>query len=105
MSIEDLQASIEKARERAQAVFNAKCLVAGVLSGTVGMSTTELEFPEPDVMHAYLCMFGRRGGGKPIIYRLAFRDGRPMRWIGISHPWGVKPADIEIREMSTGGTK
>lgn len=95
MNIADLQADIEKARQRAQAVFNAKCLVAGVMSGAVGVTTTELEFPEPDVMHAYLCMFGHRPS-EPIVYRLAFRNGRPVTWIGISHPWGVKPADIEV---------
>ncbi len=95
MTIEDLQAGIEKAREHAQAVFNAKCLVAGVMSGTVGMSTTELEFPEPDVMHAYLCMFGHRPS-EPIVYKLAFRDDCPTKWVGVSHPWGVKPADIEV---------
>ncbi len=95
MTIEDLQVGIEKARERAQTVFDAKCLVAGVMSGTVGMSTTELEFPEPDVMHAYLCMFGQRPS-EPIVYKLTFRDDHPAKWVGVSHPWGVKPADIEV---------
>jgi hypothetical protein len=95
MSIEDLQLAIEKARERAQTVFDARCRVAGMLSGAVGISTTELEFPEPDVMHAYLCIFGRRPS-EPIVYKLAFRDDRPVKWIGIAHPWGVKPADIVV---------
>ncbi len=95
MNIEDLQSAIEKARDHAQTVFDARCRVAGMLSGAVGMSTTELEFPAPDVMHAYLCMFGRRPK-EPIVYRLAFRDGYPARWVGLSHPWGAKPADIVL---------
>lgn len=75
--------------------MNIEDLQAGVMSGTVGMSTTELEFPEPDVMHALLCLFGRRSG-EPTVYRLVFQDGRPTKWIGVSHPWGMKPADIEV---------
>lgn len=94
----NLKLDIEKARDRAQTVFNARCFAAGMMSGAVGVITTELEFPEPDIMHAYMCMFGHRGGG-PIVYRLAFCKGRPTKWIGVSHPWGLKPADIEIVEQ------
>lgn len=95
MSIDKLQASIEQAREHAKHVLDTRCLVAGVLSGAVGVTTSELEFPEPDVMHAYMCMFGHRGG-EPVVYKLIFRGDVPTKWVGISHPWGMKPADIEL---------
>ena len=93
MNLADLQADIERARESARTVLNGRNRLAEMLSGTSGITTTEVEFPEPDIMHAYVCLFGRRGG-EPVVYRLAFRNGKPEKWIGISHPWGFKPADI-----------
>ena len=96
MNIDELQADIAIARDQARHILNARCLVAGIMYGAIGVTTSELEFPEPDVMHAYMCLFGHRGGG-PIVYRLAFSNDRPTKWVGISHPWGIKPADIEVR--------
>lgn len=74
-------------------MLNNRARVAGFISGAVGVTTFECEFPEPDVMHVYTCMFGHRPS-EPAVYRLSF--GRELKWVGVSHPWGARPADIVI---------
>ena len=91
--IRKLKLKIEAARAYAKQVCEARARLAGVLSGAFGATGCEFEFPEPDTMHVYMCMFGRRMG-EPTIYRLSF--GRQLKWVGIFHPWGLKPADIVV---------
>lgn len=93
--IEKLQRQIKWARAGAKRVVNVRTLMAGVLSGTF-IVANEIEFPEPDIMHIYHCLLGRRMTTEPAVYRLSF--GQPLKWVGVSHPWGVKPADIVIQE-------
>jgi len=100
MTIENLQAEIERARKRARVVFRQRAAIVAVLASP-GISSYELEFPEPDIMHAYVCLLGRRAG-EPAVYRLIFKGERAVRWTGVSCPFGdsvgMKLADIEVGE-------
>lgn len=100
MTIENLQAEIERARDRARATFRGRDMLVAVL-GSPGIASSELEFPEPDIMHAHTCLLGRRAG-EPSVYRLVFRDEKAIKWVGISCPFGdaagMKLADIEVTE-------
>lgn len=89
--IQEIKRKVKFARDCAKRIQEQRARLAGVLSGAIGVVGVELEFPEPDILHVYQCMFGRRME-KHIIYRLSF--GKPLKWVGISHPWGVKPADM-----------
>ena len=93
--IRELKLKIEMARAYAKQVCENRARLAGVLSGAFNAIGCEFEFPDPDVMHVYMCMFGHRMG-KPTVYRLSF--GHQLRWVGISHPWGLKPADIVVMD-------
>lgn len=95
--IRELKLKIEMARKYAKQVCEARARLAGVLSGSFATGC-EFEFPDPDVMHVYMCIFGRRMG-EPTVYRLSF--GRQLKWVGVSHPWGLKPADIVVANDET----
>ncbi|VUT27120.1 MAG: hypothetical protein MASP_01929 [Candidatus Methanolliviera sp. GoM_asphalt] len=96
-NIRELQAKIEHARTDLKRVCTSRANLAGALSGLIGTIQVEFEFPEPGTAHVYQMVFGHRME-EPTTYRLSFSD--PPRWIGISHPWGTKPADITV--MKTG---
>jgi len=91
--IRELKLKIGTARSYAKQVCEGRARLAGVLSGAFGATGCEFEFPDPDIMHVYMSMFGRRMG-EPTVYRLSF--GSQLKWVGISHPWGLKPADIVV---------
>jgi len=91
----ELRLTIDRARAYAMRVCERRALVGGMLVGAPGITTVEFEFPEPDTMHTWTCVFGRRMG-EPAVYRLSF--GHPLKWVGISHPWGLRPADIIVKE-------
>jgi len=93
--IRELKLKIEVARDYAKQVCKGRARLAGILSGAFGATDCEFEFPDPDIMHVYMCMFGHRMG-EPTVYRLSF--GRRLKWVGISHPWGLKPADIIVAD-------
>ena len=92
--ITKLKAEIERARRGLKQVCTGRANLAGALSGLLGVSLVEFEFPEPDVAHVYQVMFGLRMP-TPCVYRLSFGD--PLKWVGVSHPWGLKPGDIEVK--------
>lgn len=94
--IEELRLRIVKARAYAKEVCKTRARLAGILSGTPGVASVEFEFPEPDVMHVYSCMFDRRMG-EPSVYRLSLST--PMKWVGVSHPWGLKLANIVVSSI------
>ncbi len=94
-NLEQIKDDIKRARAYLIRVQESRVRLAGVLSGAIGVNTVEVEFPEPDTAYAYLCMFGRRGE-EPTTYRLSF--GRQLKWVGISHPWGMRPSDIVVEE-------
>ena len=91
--IKELKAKITWARTSLKRVCTARANLADALSGMIGVSLIEFEFPEPDIAHTYQVMFGIRMP-TPCVYSLSF--GKPLKWIGVSHPWGIKPADISI---------
>ena len=91
--IKELKAKITWARTSLKQVCTARANLAAALSGMTGVSLVEFEFPDPDIAHTYLVLFGIRRP-TPCVYRLSF--GKPLMWIGVSHPWGIKPADISI---------
>jgi hypothetical protein len=93
----EIKSKIKSARAYAVKVQEQRARLAGELSGAPGIVTVEYEFPEPDILHVYQCMFGHRVGD-PVVYRLSFSS--PMKWVGISHPWGLKPADIICDERT-----
>lgn len=92
--IKVLEERIKTARAHARRVFAKRGVIAGVLSGAVGATGYDVEFPDVDTMHVYATMFGHQVG-EPATYRLSF--GKRLRWVGVSHPWG-KPADIYVEE-------
>jgi len=94
-NIAKLKAEIERARAELKRVCTGRANLAGALSGLIDTIQVEFEFPEPDTAHVYQMMFGHRME-EPTTYRLSF--GNPPKWIGVSHPWGVKPADITVME-------
>lgn len=94
-NLEQIKSDIKRARAYLIRVQEGRARLAGALSGAIGVNTVEVEFPEPDIAHDYLCIFGRRVG-EPTVYRLSF--GRQLKWVGISHPWGVRPSDIVVEE-------
>lgn len=96
--IDLLKQKIEIARAHAQRVFKARVRLAGILSGSPGIADSEVEFPDPDPMYLYQTVFGRRVG-EPIVFRLSF--GRPLKWVCVEHPWGLKAADIEVLNDTT----
>jgi hypothetical protein len=100
--IEELQEKIKRARECMRRVQKRLARLAGVLSGTPGLVTLVIEFPDPGIAHVWQGMFGRKVG-EPTVYRLSF--GKPLKWVGVSHPWGLKPADIEVAQYQEGGSK
>jgi hypothetical protein len=91
----DLKKRIEVARSRAKKVFGSRAELAGMMSGAPGLVDLDVEFPDPDMLHVYQTIFGRRVG-EPTVYRLSF--GLQLKWVGVSHPWGVKPADVVVPE-------
>lgn len=95
-SVRDAILKIKRARKRIETVTQQKTNLANAMSG-IFISSCEIEYPEPDVAHVYHVMLGRRMCGDPIVYRLSF--GNPLRWVGVSHPWGVKPADIDVDDI------
>ena len=96
--IEEIKRKIKFARACAKRIQEGRALMAGAMAGVMGAITIDLEFPEPDMLHVYQCMFGHRMG-EPTVYRLSF--GKQLRWVGISHPWGIKPADMICEEERT----
>ena len=98
MTIKDLQAEIERARDRARAVFRGRDMLVAVL-GSPGIASSELEFPEPDIMNVHTCLLGRRAG-EPSVYRLVFKGEKAVKWTGVSCPFadaaGMRLADIEV---------
>ncbi len=94
-NLEQIKADIKRARAHFIKVQEGRANLAGVLAGVYGATGVECEFPEPDIAHAYQCMFNHRVGDAAV-YRLSF--GRQLKWVGISHPWGLKPADIVVEE-------
>lgn len=97
-NLDRIKAQIKRARQVGREVHKSRAMLAGVMAGAPGIVGTEVMFPEPDIMHAYQCMFGRRVG-EPTTYRLSF--GKQLKWVGVSHPWGLKPADIIVEEEVT----
>ena len=95
--IQELRQKIKLARAYFIQTHQRRVKLAGFLSRTIGVNTVEFEFPEPDTAHSFLCMFDRRMG-EPTTYRLSF--GRQLKWVGVSHPWGLKPADIVVEEAT-----
>ena len=95
-NIEELKQKIEAARACFIQVHKGRTNLAGILSGAYGTIGCQCEFPEPDIAHVYETIFNRRVG-EPTVYRLSF--GRKLKWVGVSHPWGVKPADIVVEEV------
>lgn len=91
-NIEELREKIAKARTYAERIFENRAHAIALLCGFV--PELEFEYPEPDRMNIYLLMFGHRM--QPTQYRLSF--GKRLKWVGVSHPWGVKPADILVPE-------
>lgn len=75
-NIKELKQKIKVARAHITQVCKGRANLAGILSGAYGATGCELEFPEPDVAHVYMCMFGRRMG-EPTVYRLSF--GRELK--------------------------
>ena len=72
-----------------------------VNSGASYSIGVDVEFPDPDVAHVWRTLFGKRlMSNEPIVYRLSF--GNPLKWIGVSHPWGMKPADIICQDDQEG---
>jgi len=94
-SIEEITQKIKTARAHFTQVHTGRTNLAGILSGAYRAIGCDFEFPEPDIAHVYETMFNHRVG-EPTVYRLSF--GRELKWIGISHPWGLKPADIVVEE-------
>ena len=89
--VETIKAQIAKARKRGKEVHENRAKLAGIMSGAFDTVGVEVEFPEPDTMNVYQTMFGHRAS-EATTYRLSF--GKQLKWVGVSHPWGVKPADI-----------
>jgi len=89
--VETLKAKIAMARKRGKEVHENRAKLAGDISGAFDAIGVEVEFPEPDTMHVYQTMLGHRAS-EATTYRLSF--GKQLKWVGVSHPWGVKPADI-----------
>ena len=94
--VEIIKAKIAKARKRGKEIHENRAKLAGVMSGAFDTIGVEVEFPEPDTMNVYRTMFGIKVG-EPITYRLSF--GSQLKWVGVSHPWGVKPADIFVDDL------
>src|SRR3989304_6737213 len=68
-----------------------------VNSGASYSIGVDVEFPDPDVAHVWRTLFGKRlMSNEPIVYRLSF--GNPLKWIGVSHPCGMKPAGINSQD-------
>lgn len=91
---EKLWQKIKYARACLELIQRQRTNLAGALSHTMGMMTSEIEYPEPDTAEVYLCMFGHKPAHPNATYRLKF--GKPLVWMGMSHVWGVKPADIVV---------
>lgn len=91
-NIEDIKRQIKLARTELKNVMAQRSRLAAFLSGSGMIMESIIEFPEPDIAHVYVMA----KVGDPIVYRLSF--GNPLRWVGVSHPWGVKPADIVVEE-------
>jgi len=94
--IEVLKSKVKQARTYARFVFKQRGNVARILTGGFGEGY-EVVFPDVDTMHVYSLMMGGRFGD-PVTYRLSF--GVPLKWVGVSHPWGVKPSDIVCDDTS-----
>lgn len=92
-NLEQIKSDIKLARAHLSKVCKSRAQLAGILSGAYGAIGCEFEFPEPDIAHVYQCMFDRHMG-EPTVYQLSF--GRKLKWVGISHPWGLKPSDIVV---------
>ena len=92
--IAEIQAKITRARDRMRSVQAGRARLAGILGGLPGMVQTTVEFPDPDIAHVYQCLPSGRKMGDPVIYRLSF--GCMLTWVVVSHPWGLKPADIVV---------
>jgi len=94
-SLDGIRDKIRQARKKGREIQEIRARLAGVMAGAPGVVENEVVFPEPDIMHVYMCMFGRRVG-EPVVYRLSL--GKQLKWVGVSHPWGLKPADIVVEE-------
>lgn len=91
----ELWAKIKQARVHLRGVQEYRARLTNLLTGNPGMTTVEVEFPQPDKAEVYQCMFGRRVSQKPmVIYRLSFKP--VFKWVGLSHAWGLKAKDIII---------
>lgn len=93
--INKLKRQIERAREYGRDFFETRAEPVRLLSGTLAVVGSDIEFPDVDLMHVYQTMFGTRFT-KPIIFRLSF--GRQLKWVCVKHPWGLKAADIIVPE-------
>ena len=89
----ELWRRIKRARVYLEHVLQCRANLAGILSGTQGMTTNEAEYPSPDTAEVYMCVFGHKPSQPTCSYRLKF--GNPMVWAGVFHQWGIPPADIE----------
>jgi hypothetical protein len=94
--IDLLKQRIQTARTYARKVFEARANLAGILSGAPGMVGSEVEFPDPDLMHVYQTVFDRRIESSRITFRLSV--GRQLKWVCIEHPWGLRAADVVVPE-------
>ena len=93
MSDKDLLARIKHAQAEGKRICEARGRLAAVVSGLGLTEMVEVDFPDLDVMHVYALLFGRRAAA-PAVYRLSV--GKNLVWVGESHPWGIKLADIKI---------
>jgi len=96
-NLDEIKRQIQNARDYGLKVHKNRARLAGFLSSAFDVDV-DVEFPGPDIMHVYSRIFGVKEK-IPAVYRLSF--GEPLKWIGISHPWGLKPADISIPENWT----
>ena len=87
-----LKQQVKTARAFAKDLFTKRARLLAVLSGSWA-GDYDIEFPDADLMHVYTVLFGHRVCD-PVVYRLSF--GKPLKWVGVSHPWGPKPTDIEV---------
>ena len=93
MTDEKLLEQITAARDYVENVLQARANIAGVLTGGF-VSQVEFEYPDPDTLEAYQVILGHRVE-TPMVWRLSFEQ--PLRWVGVSHPWGWKPQDIVVK--------
>jgi hypothetical protein len=94
-NLDEIREKIVMARKHMESVQRGRVTLAGILGGAPGMVGSEVEFPDPDIAYVWQTIMGRRVG-QPLVYRLSF--GRTLKWVGISHPWGLPLADIVVTD-------